>query len=115
MPLHPQDRCLAPGQLVETFYGKVPIEQVREGELVLTHAGRWRQVLKTKARYYAGKLIRITCGKQILLCTPDHRIMTRRGWIEAQDLREDDIIVTASEIETGGKEVGVPTRRTAHP
>lgn len=28
-----------------------------------------------------------------LICTPDHQILTNRGYVEAQDLTEDDEII----------------------
>jgi ribonucleotide reductase alpha subunit len=39
------------------------------------------------------ELIDIEYEGHKLTCTPDHKILTTRGWIEAQDLREDDILM----------------------
>ena len=92
MPLHPQDRCLAPGQLVRTRRGDVPIEDVQVGDEVLTANGRYRRVLARSKRPYRGDMIRITEGDRELLVTPEHKVMTQRGWVEARALREDDTL-----------------------
>jgi len=42
--------CFTAGQLVTTTTGQVPIEQVRVGDLVLTHLGRWRPVVRVQSR-----------------------------------------------------------------
>jgi C-5 cytosine-specific DNA methylase/Hint domain len=35
--------CFPPGTMVATSRGRQPIETIREGDIVLTHAGRWRR------------------------------------------------------------------------
>lgn len=94
MPLHPQDRCVGEGQLVTTKNGSVPIEDVVEGDMVLTQHGRYRRVLKTMARHYKGEMLRIKYNGNELLVTPEHKIKTQRGWIEARDLTASDILET---------------------
>lgn len=39
------------------------------------------------------ELIEIEADGRVLRCTPDHQILTMRGWIEAQHLLEDDVLV----------------------
>jgi hypothetical protein len=51
-------------------------------------------VLKTKARHYSGPMIRIKYNERELLVTPDHKIKTQRGWVEAISLNTDDILET---------------------
>ena len=41
------DPCIAAGQPVQTLHGLIPIEQVRIGDMVLTHRKRWRRVTAT--------------------------------------------------------------------
>lgn len=94
MPLHPQDRCLAPGQLVTTEAGQRPIEEVEQGERVLTHTGQYQKVVATKARQYTGLLIKLTHEDKTVVCTPEHKILTQRGWVEARNVRVDDILAT---------------------
>ena len=44
------------------------------------------------------ELIELTTeNKQKLKVTPDHKVYTKRGWIEARDLKEDDEVITYDE------------------
>jgi len=97
MPLHPQDRCLLPGQFVETGRGPAPIEEIEPGDEVQTHVGRLRPVIATNVSHYRGQVVRITDGGRTLLCTPEHRLLTLRGWVEAGKLRPDDELVGIQE------------------
>lgn len=47
--------CIAPGAMITTLHGKRPIEDVKTGDLVLTHLGRWRRVTATMSREYSGR------------------------------------------------------------
>lgn len=42
--------CVKPGGMVRTFNGMRAIENIRTGDMVLTHKGRWRKVLRTFKR-----------------------------------------------------------------
>lgn len=90
MPLHPQDRCLAPGQIVITKRGLIPVEEIQPGDKVLTHLGRFKRVIQTKTRHHTGRLIKLIYNGRELFCTPDHKILTQRGWVEAQNLKSSD-------------------------
>src|SRR5436309_5179870 len=46
--------CCLPGQLIHTEHGVKPIEEVRVGDRVLTHRGRYRRVTRTMTRRYEG-------------------------------------------------------------
>lgn len=67
--------CVTPGSLVTTARGMIPIEQVVEGDTVLTHQSRWRKVTKTMSREYSGEVIRVSPrGRQSFCVTPEHPI-----------------------------------------
>jgi len=51
--------CLTPGSLIVTKNGLTKIEDVQEGEEVLTHKGRYRPVLQVMSRDYDGIVITI--------------------------------------------------------
>lgn len=72
-PAYGNRMCIAEGTLVQTDLGNIPIEQVEEGMLVLTHMGRWRRVLKT---YNSGvkDVVAVDAVGAQLSCTADHRI-----------------------------------------
>ena len=69
--------CFAGGTLVLTELGWLPIEQVGIGVLVLTHLGRWREVVRTQARM--ASTVRV-CGQGHtpgLKVTGNHRFWAR--------------------------------------
>lgn len=87
--------CVAEGTPIKTARGPVPIEQVADGDIVdwvQTHTGNWElctalipQGVKSCVR------LRFTTGMEVVV-TPDHRLFTNRGWVEAQDLTTDDLV-----------------------
>lgn len=71
------DQCVAGGQLVLARQGWVPIEDINEGDHVLTHANRWRRVTKTWRRG-AQEVVKVTGqGHPGLVVTADHEIWSR--------------------------------------
>ena len=51
--------CFFEGTPVQTISGLKPIETIQEGELVLTHKGRYRKVLRTFEAEYTGERVSI--------------------------------------------------------
>ena len=51
-----QSGCFVGSARVETLSGRVKIEQIKIGDLVLTHTGKYKKVTKTFRRNYNGKL-----------------------------------------------------------
>jgi len=87
--------CFAPGTLVHCIDGYKPIEEITTDDLVLTHKGRFRNVLKTLSRKYSGKLCRIRSYHNLhfpMLVTPEHPILTESGFKKASEISEDDRI-----------------------
>jgi hypothetical protein len=98
---HPcEDFCCAPGTRVLTSAGWHRIETIQEGDLVMTHQGRWRAVTTVMRRHYKGPLIEIG-GLRV---TPDHRVLTRRGWMKAGALLGRDQIVLLKAVEDRGRQ-----------
>lgn len=97
--------CIKEGSRVKTNNGLVEIEKIKVGDLVQTENGSYQQVLNN---IYKGKskTIRIrTDNAEELEVTPDHKILTARGWIEAKYLTNRDLIkhfwVSDEKIEEG--------------
>ena len=78
--------CIAAGSMVETIDGPVRIEDVRVGDLVLTHKMRWRKVMAT-ANNGVQDVITLSGGGANLTCTNDHKLLTEAGWREAKRCR----------------------------
>jgi len=84
-------RCVAAGEQVKTDNGLVPIECIKIGDRVKTHTGTYKPVEET---YDNGvkECVRVQLQheKYNIRCTPDHPVLTRRGWVKAADLTKDD-------------------------
>ena len=72
--------------LVMTENGRVRLGDIRPGDMVLTHKGRFRNV---SACYSKGMLdtlvVKTRSGREMVL-TPDHNVLTPNGWVEARHL-----------------------------
>lgn len=84
--------CLPPGGLVIAERGMVPIADIREGERVLTHRGRYMPVVETMSREHVGELVRLRAyglGSDTVL-TENHPVLVERGgvreWVPAGDV-----------------------------
>lgn len=103
-----EDRiCVFHGQLVHTKRGTVPIEQVNNGDYILTHRGRYALVTKTKSREHRKLITEIGYKRHYspLVTTHDHRILIQRTsssgrplwrqprWIEAHKVMPGDFVV----------------------
>lgn len=67
---------------------RVPIEQVRVGDRVISHTGAARAVTATSSRPKRTGLVEVKAyGSLPFTCTPEHPVLTRdRGWVAASDL-----------------------------
>ncbi|MBI3990481.1 MAG: flavodoxin-dependent (E)-4-hydroxy-3-methylbut-2-enyl-diphosphate synthase, partial [candidate division NC10 bacterium] len=67
--------CLPPGEAVVTLLGHKPIEEVQEGDEVLTHTGCSRKVARTMAHWYQGDLVEVhPTGFPPFWLTPNHPV-----------------------------------------
>lgn len=103
--------CFPPGTLVTMATGEVrPIELIRCLEGVITAEGNVGEVRNTMARPYIGQLIRLHLhGNNLLRCTPEHPVLTKRGYVAAELLTADDWVaipkirpVTVNVVQTAG-------------
>ena len=77
--------CFAAGTPISTSLGPKPIEQVVPGDLVLTHAGRFRKVLATARRHSAVNRIKIH-RMPVMFASDEHPFLTPDGWVPVRDL-----------------------------
>ena len=85
--------CCLPGQLIYTSTGVKPIEEIKRGDMVLTHEGRFRPVVRTMTRRYQGRLYGVrAANSNVVWLTDEHpvyvadRKMERREWVRADEL-----------------------------
>jgi len=98
--------CLHPYTKIVTEYGIKSILDVNESDSVMTHAGRFRKVLKTMRREYDGDLVTIkSYGSVPSVTTPEHPylVMKRIGakgffdkpvWTMARDINKGDVMLS---------------------
>ena len=82
-------------------YGYKNIKDIKIGDRVLTHTGKFKRVLNTLSWYdkkYHGKFVKIKYKSKdrdgyrdfTLKLTPDHELLTDRGWVRAIDITSTD-------------------------
>jgi len=118
------EECLLPDEHVATDNGLVPIEDIHEGDNVLTHRGTFRRVTATSRRHHQGDVISLTTAyyNQPLRLTPEHpvyRAKVLRGrkrkavdGVSGERILDRDF-VPARDIEVGDY-LCYPIRRTQH-
>ena len=84
--------CFTDGSIITTINGKKPIEEVIDGNFVLTHNRNYKEVINTKRFEYTGELIKIN---DEITCTPDHEFYVLPK--KYLDTVTDDNIHTLSE------------------
>lgn len=93
--------CFTAGSLVCTKRGMIPIEEIIEGDKVLTHKGNWKSVLRTMQRSCDEPLYRISCRSNIneAECSGEHpyevynKETGKREFKEAKNITTEDYIV----------------------
>lgn len=88
--------CLKKGTLVRTDEGFVPIEKIKEGDLVITPHGM-KKVLGTKMTGIKRTIKIILANGLSLECTPEHKILCYAKnnsvyWKEAEKLDKNDFV-----------------------
>jgi predicted phage terminase large subunit-like protein len=88
--------CVAEGELITTWGGDVPVEQVHVGDMVATRSG-WGTVTAAGLTRRNAAVVRLTAGdgraRRTLRCTADHRVWAAgRGWVSAALLTADDSV-----------------------
>jgi len=92
-------RCFRGNQKVETINGLKNIRDIEIGELVKTHKGRYKKVIRTYKQDYEPKkeLLWIYTKNSVIKCTPDHPFLilkdNKRVWTKASNLNESSILL----------------------
>jgi superfamily II DNA or RNA helicase/intein/homing endonuclease len=89
------DECFPYETMITTEYGDMPIGYIVENKLkvkVLTHTGQWKQIIGHRSYNRHNELLKITHEYGELICTKDHQVLTKDGWINAQYLNNMDVM-----------------------
>lgn len=87
--------CVAEGTPIQTKRGPIPIEHITPTDEVLVRDGR-HLPLKGGAKLTRPntETLRITTPTTTTQLTPDHKVWTANGWVEAQNLTTRDTVLT---------------------
>ena len=102
--------CIEENQLVKTKDGEKKIKDISRDDLVLSYNENenkfeYKKVLNVK-NMGKKQIVRLKYNDRELLLTPDHKLLTQRGWVEAQDLRSDDRILESPDFfKSEGREI----------
>ncbi|HEX9362439.1 MAG TPA: Fe-S cluster assembly protein SufB, partial [Candidatus Dormibacteraeota bacterium] len=111
--VHYIEGCHSPNATVRVSDGERAIKDVQVGDFVLTHLGRWREVLETQKRRHRGDMLSIQFvgeGYRQLSVTPGHPFLVGRKnadgrieqhWLEAHQLNVGDLLAVPVIHETG--------------
>ena len=85
--------------MIETDRGLIPIKDVKKGDMVLSYNEETKQTefkkcLNSIMTSPEREVLEIEYNGKKLVCTPNHRILTKRGYVEAQDLKENDELIS---------------------
>lgn len=86
--------CFPAGTLVRTASSQfVPIEDMKVLTDVISAEGNVCTVTSVMAKKFSGELVNIkSYGHGHLKCTPEHPILTKRGYVPASELTKNDMI-----------------------
>lgn len=93
------DFCAPAGTKILTPNGSKNIEDIRAGDIVYSYDVENGQRIEDEvtvpmSRQYEGDLIEIEAENgSIMRLTPEHEVYTKRGWIKASEVQEDDEIM----------------------
>lgn len=93
--------CFIPGTGILTDTAVTSIENIKVGDFVLSHTGRYRKVYAVMNKHYTGKMYQITSygTSEAIVCTPEHplRVYNQEtqtySWVEAQKLTLSDRVI----------------------
>ena len=87
--------CFVKGTLITTHRGKIPIEEIQIGDMVLTHKNRWQRVLKPMINVKRGIYTLKVQGSPTTGVTGNHRFYVRdKSKIWNNELRRYEIKIS---------------------
>jgi RHS repeat-associated protein len=91
-------KCFPAGTMIQTRNGRVPIEQIKAGDVVLSADERtgkqsYQKVVQTFRREADALLTIVTADGRSIECTPEHPFWVKgKGFVEARHLARSDLL-----------------------
>lgn len=90
--------CFLAGTEVATPAGWRAIETLRRGDLVIGGSGNVQTVKAPQVRPFDGDIVWVTTKQGQVAATPNHRFLTLRGWVRAENLEVGEILVQIPQV-----------------
>lgn len=98
--------CFVAGTEVATPTGWQAIEALRIGDKVIGGSGNIQTVESPQIRPFDGEIIWVATEQGEVAATPNHRFLTLRGWIRADNLDIGDVLVQIPQVSSINHSVG---------
>ena len=85
--------CFEPNTKILTPKGWKKISTIKKGDYVIGGSGEKRNVIGVHTNTFKGSLIKFESKNSFIMCTPNHRILTLKGWKRADSIKISDIII----------------------
>ena len=103
------DECFPWDSPIETPLGLCDIKDIRVGDQIINASGV--DIVQRTSRKAVTSAVRITTANQSFTSSPNHPYFTRRGWVNAEDIRPDDALMEADQamrvVRGGGNTTGI--------
>lgn len=90
--------CLTGDSYVNTYSGAKKMIDIVVGDKVLTHKGRWREVLAKTSRMSSGDLYELRVSSRLTptKITGNHPVLTNMGWIRVDQLDAEKHLIAVN-------------------
>ncbi|MDI6769767.1 MAG: SufD family Fe-S cluster assembly protein [Anaerolineales bacterium] len=103
--VHYMEGCFLAGAKVRTRMGEKPIEEIENGDEVLTHMGRYRKVYHTMERPYVGMIYNIRyfgdSGRELHVTEEHPLLVVPRERAEYRNINFEPKWISASQVKPG--------------
>jgi Hint domain len=97
------DECLLAGTMIDTPTGRRPIESLRIGDQVIgVDHSTGELTITTVQHTFSSETSEPFCDVSGVPMTPNHPVWTTRGYIRADEVREDDVLCRVEGGDNGG-------------
>ena len=104
------DECFQGSTLITTPTGAIPIKYIKVGDKVCNMSGIGTVTHLFKNSVFTNRLCCVTIDGVKTFTTVDHLYFTNYGWVEAQNLREGDIVYAPTYLRNLWKDIFKQTK-----